>query len=133
MEWKKRKIEDVPFQEIREIEKYGSYYSESRLWKKIKRIAKRVGGTVLKPALLLYYLLQDEKVPVHHKAYTVGALGYFIMPFDLIPDHLLPVIGFADDVALMAFVLKLVEDSITPEIEARATEKLNSILHTNVI
>ncbi len=133
MERKKHKVEDIPFQEISEIKKYGSHYSESRLWQKIKRIAKKVGGTVLKPALLLYFLLQDEKVPVHHKAYIVGALGYFIMPFDLIPDHLLPVIGFADDVALMAFVLKLVEDSITPEIEARATEKLNSILKTGAI
>jgi uncharacterized membrane protein YkvA (DUF1232 family) len=107
------RIEDVPFEEVHEIEKYGTYYSDNRLWKKIERVAKKVGATVLLPVFTLYYMLQDDKVSLQHKAYIVGALGYFILPIDLIPDGILPVIGFTDDIAVMTLVLKLVKDSIT--------------------
>ena len=65
----------------------------------------------MRPVFTLYYMLQDEKVPLQHKAYIIGALGYFILPFDLIPESVLPIIGFTDDVAVMTFVLKMVKDS----------------------
>ncbi len=82
-----RKIEDVPFEEVHEIQRYGTYFSEKSFWRKIERVAKKVGATVLRPVFTLYYMLQDEKVPLQHKAYIVGALGYFILPFDLIPER----------------------------------------------
>lgn len=104
-----RKIEDVPFEEVHEIQRYGTYFSEKSFWKKIERVAKKVGATVLRPVFTLYYMLQDEKVPLQHKAYIIGALGYFILPFDLIPESVLPIIGFTDDVAVMTFVLKMVK------------------------
>lgn len=125
------RIEDVPFEEVHEIEKYGTYYSDNRLWKKIERVAKKVGATVLLPVFTLYYMLQDDKVSLQHKAYIVGALGYFILPIDLIPDGILPVIGFTDDIAVMTLVLKLVKDSITPEIKARANARVSEIIGTD--
>ena len=127
------RIEDVPFEEVHEIEKYGTYYSDNRLWKKIERVAKKVGATVLLPVFTLYYMLQDDKVSLQHKAYIVGALGYFILPIDLIPDGILPVIGFTDDVAVMGLVLKIVKDSITPEIRAKADAKVMELLQTDKI
>ena len=102
----------------------GTYFSEKSFWKKIERVAKKVGATVLRPVFTLYYMLQDEKVPLQHKAYIIGALGYFILPFDLIPESVLPIIGFTDDVAVMTFVLKMVKDSITPEIRRKADQKI---------
>ena len=60
----------------------GLILSEKSFWKKIERVAKKVGATVLRPVFTLYYMLQDEKVPLQHKAYIIGALGYFILPFD---------------------------------------------------
>lgn len=125
------RIEDVPFEEVHEIEKYGTYYSDNRLWKKIERVAKKVGVTVLLPVFTLYYMLQDDKVSLQHKAYIVGALGYFILPIDLIPDGILPVIGFTDDIAVMTLVLKLVKDSITPEIKARANQRVAEVMGTD--
>lgn len=125
------RIEDVPFEEVHEIEKYGTYYSDNRLWKKIERVAKKVGATVLLPVFTLYYMLQDDKVSLQHKAYIVGALGYFILPIDLIPDGVLPVIGFTDDIAVMTLVLKLVKDSITPEIKARANQRVAEVMGTD--
>ncbi|WP_278624467.1 YkvA family protein [Parabacteroides gordonii] len=125
------RIEDVPFEEVHEIEKYGTYYSDNRLWKKIERVAKKVGATVLLPVFTLYYMLQDDKVSLQHKAYIVGALGYFILPIDLIPDGILPVIGFTDDIAVMTLVLKLVKDSVTPEIKARANQRVAEVMGTD--
>ena len=125
------RIEDVPFEEVHEIEKYGTYYSDNRLWKKIERVAKKVGATVLLPVFTLYYMLQDDKVSLQHKAYIVGALGYFILPIDLIPDGILPVIGFTDDIAVMTLVLKLVKDSIPPEIKARANQRVAEVMGTD--
>ena len=125
------RIEDVPFEEVHEIEKYGTYYSDNRLWKKIERVAKKVGATVLLPVFTLYYMLQDDKVSLQHKAYIVGALGYFILPIDLIPDGILPVIGFTDDIAVMTLVLKLVKDSITPEIKGPANQRVAEVMGTD--
>ena len=76
-------------------------------------------------------MLQDDKVSLQHKAYIVGALGYFILPIDLIPDGILPVIGFTDDIAVMTLVLKLVKDSITLEIKARANARVSEIIGTD--
>ena len=125
------RIEDVPFEEVHEVQKYGTYYSDNRFWKKVERVAKKVGATVLLPVFTLYYMLQDDKVSLQHKAYIVGALGYFILPIDLIPDGILPVIGFTDDIAVMTLVLKLVKDSITPGIKARANARVSEIIGTD--
>ena len=125
------RIEDVPFEEVHEVQKYGTYYSDNRFWKKVERVAKKVGATVLLPVFTLYYMLQDDKVSLQHKAYIVGALGYFILPIDLIPDGILPVIGFTDDIAVMTLVLKLVKDSIPPEIKARANARVSEIIGTD--
>ena len=125
------RIEDVPFEEVHEVQKYGTYYSDNRFWKKVERVAKKVGATVLLPVFTLYYMLQDDKVSLQHKAYIVGALGYFILPIDLIPDGILPVIGFTDDIAVMTLVLKLVKDRITPEIKARANARVSEIIGTD--
>lgn len=130
---KSKQVEDVPFEEVYEIEKYGRYYSDSKLWKKVERIAKKVGATVIRPVFLLYYLLQDKNVPVHHKAYIIGALGYFILPFDLIPEAVLSVIGYTDDIAVMAMALRAVKESITPEIEAQADRKVSELLRTHEV
>jgi uncharacterized membrane protein YkvA (DUF1232 family) len=123
-----QKIEEIPFEEVYEVEKYGTYYSEKRFWKKIKNVAKKLGATVLRPVFQLYYMLQSDSVPFKHKAYIIGALGYFILPLDFIPESIFPLIGYTDDLAVMTYVLKVVKDSITPEIKIQADTKLNELL-----
>jgi uncharacterized membrane protein YkvA (DUF1232 family) len=92
-----------------------------------------VGATVMRPVLQLYYLLHDEHVPLQHKAYIIGALGYFILPLDFIPETILAMIGYTDDIAVMGLVLKLVKDSLTPEIKAKVEAKITELLHTDDI
>ena len=50
-----KKIEEVPFEEVYEVEKYGTYYSENKFWQKVQRVAKKVGATVIRPVFQLYY------------------------------------------------------------------------------
>ena len=86
-----RKIEDVPFEEVHEIQRYGTYFSEKSFWKKIERVAKKVGATVLRPVFTLYYMLQDEKVPLQHKAYIIGGFRVLYSCLStLIPESVLP-------------------------------------------
>ena len=133
---KAKEIEDISFEEVFEIEKYGTYYSENKFWKKVQRVAKKVGATVMRPVLQLYYLLHDPHVSLQHKAYIIGALGYFILPRErsvFSCESILSVIGFTDDVAVMGFVLKLLKESITPEINAKVNAKIQELLQTDKI
>jgi uncharacterized membrane protein YkvA (DUF1232 family) len=48
------------------------------------------------------------------QAALLGAIAYFILPFDFVPD-MLPVLGFTDDAAILATALRMVASHITPE------------------
>ena len=66
-----KKIEEVPFEEVYEVEKYGTYYSENKFWQKVQRVAKKVGATVMRPVFQLYYLLHDKDVPLQHRCFRL--------------------------------------------------------------
>src|SRR4051794_34959516 len=68
------------------LQKHSKHYSEDGLWNKIKKYSKKAGSSVVYAVLLLYYVLQKKEVPLKTKAIIIGALGYFILPLDLIPD-----------------------------------------------
>ena len=105
------------------IESYQSNYSESGLWKKVKSVAKKAGIKTIYMVLLLHYVLKSPDVPLEDKAKIYGALGYFILPIDLIPDFI-PAVGYSDDVAALAFSLHAVWKNVTPEIKEQAQRKL---------
>ena len=105
-----------------ELKKYEKEYSEDGLWEKIGKVAKKAGIKVIYYALLLFYALQSDKVTVAEKALIIGALGYFILPIDLIPDFMVP-IGYGDDLAVMwGLINKL--DCIDEAVKAQAQAKL---------
>jgi uncharacterized membrane protein YkvA (DUF1232 family) len=55
-----------------------------------------------------------------------ASLGYFILPTDLINDFL-PVLGFSDDVAFLAYTVTVVNDYITDEIREKAIKKVHKM------
>lgn len=107
-------------------ERFGGNYNEPDFWKKLKSLAGKAGHKVAYNALLLYYVLTSRDVPVRYKGIIIGALGYLILPIDLIPDFI-PVAGFTDDLAALVAVVKMVSDCVDAEIERKAKEKVEEL------
>ena len=106
-----------------DLGKYEKNYSEVGLWQKMGNVAKKAGLKTIYMVLLLYYVLKDPSTPKQYKAMIIGALGYFILPLDLIPDFI-PVAGYTDDVAALAGALLAVAKCVSPEIKEQAKAKL---------
>jgi uncharacterized membrane protein YkvA (DUF1232 family) len=86
----------------------------------------RRSGWRLVPAedlLSAYYCAFDRNTPIQVKAALLGALAYFVLPVDLVPD-ILPVLGYADDAAVLATALRLVASHIRPEHREAARQAL---------
>ncbi|MBR2128500.1 MAG: DUF1232 domain-containing protein [Bacteroidales bacterium] len=109
----------------RNIEKYQKHYSDSRLLSKIGKTFRKAGIKAVHLVLILYYVLADKNTPKRHKALIIGTLGYFILPFDLVPD-LLPALGYTDDMAALAACIKAVYDNVTPAVKHNARQKLHT-------
>ena len=108
---------------LKDYGKYQGSFSAENFWAKVKSVAKKAGVKVVYVALILYYELTDPDIDAKEKAVIIGALGYFILPIDLIPDAI-PVAGFTDDLAALLAAYKFVQHNITPEVEAKAKAKL---------
>ena len=126
--------DDIKVEEIENLdfEKYEDKYSEAGLWDKICKNIAKIGVKVIYQALLLYYVAQSPNCPPKIKAGIIGALGYLISPFDLIPD-IMPGIGFADDAIAIATAVALAQIYITDEIKAQAKAKLADLLGEDVL
>src|SRR5438309_11746769 len=83
-----------------------------RFWSKLKRVAAQL--PFAEDLLAAYYCAFDGQTPRHVQAALLGAIAYFILPFDFVPD-MLPVLGFTDDAAVLATALRMVVAHITPE------------------
>ena len=81
-------------------------------WRKLKGVAVKI--PFAEDLLAAYYCAFDRQTPRHVQAALIGALAYFILPFDFVPDFL-PILGFTDDAAVLATALRLVSTNIRPE------------------
>lgn len=107
------------------IEDSQKHYNEDGFWDKVKKYAKKAGLKVIYLALVLYYTANAETTSLSKKGIIYGALGYFILPIDLIPDAI-PVVGFSDDLAALVACVAAVASCITPEIKNQAEGKLTA-------
>lgn len=98
-------------------------FSDKGFWDKALNFAKTAGKEVIDKALQLYYVLQEPGTPAWAKTVIVGALGYFISPIDAIAD-VIPMIGYADDLGVLAAAMATVAMYITDEVKAKAAAKL---------
>ena len=101
--------------------------SEKRLIKKIRSALHSIGSDAVNQALTLYYTLRAPETPVWCRTVILGSLAYFISMIDGIPD-LTPILGFTDDISVMAAAIATVSQYITPEIKQKAQEKTIAIL-----
>lgn len=95
-----------------------------RFWNKLRRVAGRIPFT--EDLVAAFYCALDPKTPSRVKLILLGAIAYFVMPLDAVSDFL-PVIGFADDAAVLAAAITQVASSITEEHRAKARESLGEV------
>ena len=74
-------------------------------------------------ARLIWALLRDERTPMARKVLLGGALGYLILPADLIPDRI-PLIGGLDDLVVVVLAVDLFLDGVPSEV---LVEKLDEL------
>lgn len=96
-------------------------YVRHGFWAKARRFASAL--PFAEDLLAAYYCAFDRDTPRHVQVTLIGALAYFVLPFDIIPD-MLPVIGFTDDAAVLATAIKLVASHIRLEHRAAAKQAL---------
>jgi uncharacterized membrane protein YkvA (DUF1232 family) len=80
-------------------------------WSKARKVAARL--PFAEDLLAAYYCAFDRETPFQVKAALVGALAYFVLPIDVMPD-VMPFLGFADDAAVLATALRMVAGHIKP-------------------
>ncbi len=82
-----------------------------QFWAKLGRVAASVPFT--RDLLAAYYCAVDASTPNHVRAVLIGAIAYFILPFDVVPDFIAG-LGFADDASVLAAAIASVRHYLTP-------------------
>jgi uncharacterized membrane protein YkvA (DUF1232 family) len=90
-------------------------------WAKFRRFAAQL--PFAEDLLTAYYCAFDRATPLPVKAALMAALAYFVLPYDVVPD-MLPVLGFADDAAVLATAIRMVAAHIRPEHRDAARQAL---------
>ena len=85
---------------------------EERFWDKVRKTLGRV--PFVEDALAAYYCATDGKTPLYVKAVLMGALAYFIVPSDVIPDFIVG-LGYTDDASVLVAAIAAVRGSLKPE------------------
>ncbi len=106
----------------KDIEKYRKHYDEGKFGAKLPKVARKAGSKLVYAVLLLYYVLQSPGVTKADKTKIYGALGYFLLPLDILPDFI-PLAGYTDDLTAVIWAVHTVWKNITPEIRAKAAGK----------
>ena len=94
---------------------------ERGFWKKLGAVAARI--PFAQEAVPAYYAARDPDTPTRVKAILVGALAYFVMPADLVPDFIAG-LGFTDDATVLLLAAQTVSGHIKEPHRKRASEKL---------
>ena len=90
-------------------------------WRKVRRTLGRV--PFLDEALAAYYCAIDSNTPTYVKAVLFGALAYFVIPTDVIPDFIAG-LGYGDDATVLLAAIGAVRKHITGEHRDAARNQL---------
>jgi uncharacterized membrane protein YkvA (DUF1232 family) len=97
---------------------------EHDFWAKLRRNLRRI--PFLEDAVAAYYCAMDSRTPVQVRAVLFGALAYFVLPLDLLPDVILG-LGFTDDAAVLYAAIRTVMPHIRDDHRANARAALDRL------
>ena len=97
-------------------------------WRKVRRTIGKV--PFLDEALASYYCAVDSRTPTYVKTILFGALAYFVIPTDMIPDFISG-LGYGDDATVLLAARSMVLKHISSEHRAAADLKLAKLRNQN--
>ncbi|MEC3885095.1 DUF1232 domain-containing protein [Halobacillus litoralis] len=113
------------------VERGRAYFSEKEYGEKLRTYSSRIGTKIVYYSLLLYYAFKSPDTPKKAKLTIAGALGYLILPVDVIPDFI-PVVGFTDDSAVIIYAVYQVISHIDDQVREQAKTRLLKIFNGQV-
>ena len=102
---------------------------ERDFWQKLKATCRKI--PFIDDLTAVYYCAIDPATPLQVKAILFGALAYFVVPFDIVPDFV-AIFGFGDDAAVLYAAVRAVLPHIKPEHRARAKDALDKLLQSSI-
>lgn len=87
-----------------------------RLWYWLKRLKSDI--------FLLYLAFKDPRVPRQAKILLMLLAAYIISPIDILPDFVIPGLGYIDDLALISyvagFIQKMIPEAVLSDLNLKA-------------
>lgn len=84
----------------------------ARFWPTVRKALGSI--PFMDEVVAVYYAMLDPRTPLRARLTILGALAYFVSPFDLVPDFIVG-LGFLDDATVLAAALAAVRSSIRDE------------------
>jgi uncharacterized membrane protein YkvA (DUF1232 family) len=97
---------------------------ERCFWAKLRRVLARI--PFAEDLVAAYYCALDPATPVYVRVVLFGALAYFVLPVDMVPDFLAG-LGFTDDASVLAAALAAVGRHLEPRHRAKARQSLERL------
>lgn len=97
---------------------------EEKLWRKLRRLAGRL--PFAEDLVAAWYCAIDRNTPTSARMIIWGAVAYFILPCDAIPD-VVAGLGFTDDGTVLAAAIAMVGQHLQPEHRRRARARLDRL------
>jgi uncharacterized membrane protein YkvA (DUF1232 family) len=88
-----------------------------RFWTKARQTLGRIPFS--EDAVAAFHCANDSATPLPVRATLFGALAYFVLPFDAIPDFLLG-LGYTDDAAVLLAAFTACKSYITDDHRGKA-------------
>ena len=106
------------------VQKVNEVRVRKGFWPKIRRTAARI--PFAGQALSVWFAARDPETPAAAKGLMLGALAYFVLPVDAIPD-IFAVVGFTDDAAVFAALLATLGANIKRRHKDQADKALDRL------
>lgn len=122
--WSPRDVIDPKRALIPSVVRVNERRVKQGFWPKVTRAAAHI--PFADRLLSVWYAARDPKTPVAAKGIMLGALAYFVLPVDAIPDVFVG-IGFTDDAAVIAALLATLGSHVKPRHQEKAERALEDL------
>jgi uncharacterized membrane protein YkvA (DUF1232 family) len=95
---------------------------QRRFWPTLKRAMRQVPFS--RDLVAAYYCAMDPTTPMRTRGILLGALAYFVLPLDFIPD-VLAMVGFSDDIAVLTAAFAAISGQIKEDHYVKADAALH--------